>query len=131
MEQPPPRPAPDRAIARLRQRIDPGRAPPIIELECRESHRAGHEAGIEHKETAIGTDEVPIAAGIQEGPDSGRTQAVVTAKGHGHLAVEPDQSVGSAEPDESAPVASNALQLVAWQAVGGRENAYRQAFRGR
>ena len=130
MEKPIPRAAPDRAIARLRERIDPRRALPIIAFDGPEPHGAGDVAGIECKETGIGTDEVTVATGIQEGPDSGRTQAVVAAKRHGGLAIEPYQSFGGAEPDESAPVASNTIQLVPRQAVGGRKGAHRQALRG-
>jgi hypothetical protein len=100
MEQPPPRPAPDRAIARLCEGIDATRALPIVARKSRESHATPHGAGVEGKETVIGADEVPVAAGIQEGPDSGRIQAVVAAKGHGGLAIEPYQSFSGAEPDE-------------------------------
>ncbi len=103
---------------------------PTIAFDGPEPHGAGYDAGIEGKETGIGTHEVTVATGIQEGPDSWRTQAVVAAKRHGGLAIEPYQSFGGAEPDESAPVASNALQLVARQAVGGRKGAHRQALRG-
>ena len=106
------------------------RALPIIAFDGPEPHGAGHDAGIECIETIIDTDEVTVAAGIQEGSDSGRPQAVVAAKCHGGLAIEPYQSFSGAEPDESAPVASNALQLVPRQAVGGREGAHRQALRG-
>ena len=74
-----PRPAPDRAIVRLRQRIDRGRGSPVIALECRERTGWLSEAGVEYKETGIGTDEVAVTAGIQEGPDW-RTQTVVAAK---------------------------------------------------
>ena len=78
-----PRPAPDRAIVRLRQRIDRGRGSPVIALECRESHGAGHEAGVEYKETGIGTDEVAVTAGIQKDltradSDRGRGQGAAT-----------------------------------------------------
>jgi hypothetical protein len=106
------------------------RALPIIAFDGPEPHGAGHDAGIECIETIIDTDEVTVAAGIQERPDSRCAQAVVAAKCHGGLAIEPYQSFGGAEPDESAPVASNALELVARQAVGGREDPHRQALRG-
>jgi hypothetical protein len=44
--------------------------------------------------------------------------------------VGPDQSPCGAEPDEPPLVAANALQLVARQAVGGRQGANRQALGG-
>jgi hypothetical protein len=103
---------------------------PIIASDGREAHSAVHRAGIECIETFIDTDEVTVAAGIQESSDSGSRQTVVAAKGDGDLAIESDQSFSGAEPDESAAVGSNALQLVAWQAVGGREGADRQALGG-
>jgi hypothetical protein len=103
---------------------------PIISFDGSEPHGACHDAGIECIETIIDADEVTVAAGIQEGSDSGRPEAVVAAKCHGGVAIEPYQSFSGAEPDESAPVASNALQLVARQAVGGCQGAHRQALRG-
>jgi hypothetical protein len=129
LEKPGPRTAPNRAIARLGQRIDGMHALPIVASESLESHLPAHRADIERKQTLVGTDEVPVAAGAQKGPDSGRTQTVVAAKRHGDLAIEPYQTFSGAEPYESEAVASNALQLVAWQAVGGRQGAHRQALR--
>src|SRR4029450_9553548 len=117
LEKPGRRPAPNRAIARLHQRIDRMRPLPIVASDVCESRAVTHGAGVECKETLIDTDEVTVAAGIQKGPDSGRTQTVVAAKRHGDLAIESYESFSGAEPDESAVVASNALQLVAGEAV--------------
>ena len=66
MEKPIPSAAPDRAIARLRERIDPRRALPTIAFDGPEPHGAACDAGIEGKETGIGTHEVTVATGIEE-----------------------------------------------------------------
>jgi hypothetical protein len=129
MEKPRPRRTPNRAVARLRERIDRMGALPIIASDACESRAVTHGDCVECKKTLIDTDEVTVAAGLEKGPDSGRTQTVVAAKRHGDLAIEPYEPLSGAEPYESALIALNALQLVARQAVCGREGADRQPFR--